>query len=146
MPVYISLTTIPSRVNLIEPTIQSLLAQTYEITQIFVCIPMNNMRGEVSLLTLPEFLENNPKITVTRPEIDHGPIMKYIGSLDQIPLDSFVFICDDDMIYRDTCVEEWMTNLFLVSEIDRKKPLLPVPIVGWTFGIKSFPDLFLKRA
>jgi len=102
--VFISLTTIPSRVNSILRTcLDDLMLQTYPVTAIILTIPKRNMRGHDVDKTLPAWLLQEPycdQVTIIRPESDYGPILKYIGGKDCIPDGAWTFVCDDDQKYR----------------------------------------------
>ena len=103
--VYISLTTIPTRLDrIVKERLLDLCQQDYTgIKKIFITIPLNNMRGQKAIKNLPTWFEDEPfksKIAVLRPTVDHGPIMKWIGAVNVIPRNSWVFVCDDDVRYR----------------------------------------------
>jgi hypothetical protein len=99
---------------------------------------MNNMRGQPSITNenLPTWLtEEEPfksRLIVTRPEKDYGPIMKFIGSLDQIPLDSFVFICDDDQYYQKDYISRCVAKVQTLPPDEQK-----ISIIN---GFQQFDD------
>lgn len=125
--VYISLTTIPSRLPLIKNN-ENLFSHDYpNIKKIFITLPMNNMRGQKSIIDLPDWLSAEPflsKVTVLRPEKDYGPIMKYIGAIDVIPKDAYVFICDDDRYFKTDFISRCVKAMSNIPEDDRKKSLV----------------------
>jgi hypothetical protein len=109
--VWISLTTIPSRVGTtLFDTLASLVRQTHAVDRIIVTIPLVNMRGipaniDMSEEELREKLDgittkqqalvvasrvkgksmpDAPPIMVIRPKYDWGPIMKYMGVLEYV--------------------------------------------------------------
>jgi hypothetical protein len=101
--VFISLTTIPSRVNrILQHCLDGLMLQTYPVTTILLTIPKRNMRGQKASKVLPTWLSEEPyrsKITLLRPETDYGPICKYIGGVHLVPENAWVFVGDDDQQY-----------------------------------------------
>jgi len=101
-PVFISLTTISSRLDQLRKCLDSLINQTHSVEQILLTIPLQSMRGE-RIKELPDYLFRSPyknKVTVIRPKKDYGPIMKYIGGYKHLKPNSLVFVCDDDQEYH----------------------------------------------
>lgn len=103
----ISLTSIESRVKdgILEATLDNLQKQTFNIDKIYVVIPSVNLKGEKLSDTLPEYIYKYDNVVVVRPNKDHGPIMKYIGAVDQIESE-WVWVCDDDTLYRYDKIED----------------------------------------
>ena len=103
-PVWISLTTIPSRASgMLRGCLDDLMLQTYPVESIIVTIPKQNMRGQAVSAKLPVWFDEEPycsKLTVLRPDADNGPILKYIGGQHLIPNGAWVFVCDDDRRYH----------------------------------------------
>ncbi len=96
----VSLTTIPSRINEIKPTIDSLKAQFLKPQKIIVNIPKRYERFGTSITKFPEFLENDPMIQINLIEEDYGPGTKMLGMLNlDIPPNMIVLVCDDDAEY-----------------------------------------------
>jgi hypothetical protein len=109
-----SLTTIPSRIAVdCRKAIDSILPQ---VSHIYLAVSENHSRFG-PLGQLPDYLTEEPyvsKVTVTKCP-DYGAASKYIGSLSKIPIDdTWVFIFDDDQVYRSDLIERMMKN---VSEI-----------------------------
>ncbi len=102
MDLYVSFTSIPTRINSIEKCIDSLINQDYPIEKIIITLPLTTLRQYDVDYQIPDFLKSKfkDKIIITRPEKDYGPIMKYIGSKNVIPKNSLVFVCDDDQEYH----------------------------------------------
>lgn len=109
---YISLTTIPSRMKrVLRDNLQDLLLQTYPVKGVILTIPKSNMRGQVVDTALPDWLLEEPfasRITILRPEQDFGPVLKYIGGKDIVPPGAWVFACDDDTRYVHTGIADWI--------------------------------------
>lgn len=96
-----SLTTIPSRINLIEPNLKSLLEQ--KPNTVYLNIPyIFKKTGEE--YKLPKWLDkyiDNGEITVIRTE-DKGPATKFLGLLEEkIHPEHYIIVVDDDQIYND---------------------------------------------
>ena len=79
--IYISLSTIPDRLNTINQSIESLINQTVKPDKIFVNIPYEYKRfkEKISEKDIPAFPDI---VEVTRCE-DCGPGMKLLGSLNK---------------------------------------------------------------
>jgi len=120
--VVISLTTIPNRIDRVEPTIKSLLSQDFKPTNICLFID-NNM-------SIPEGLQklsrNNPIFIIDR--VRHiGPATKFVYTQDKFP-GAMVAVCDDDQIYP----PGWLSHMLDVSrEFGYKKA------VGFTGFVKK---------
>lgn len=96
----VSLTTIPSRISEIKPTIDSLKAQILRPQKIIVNIPKRYERFGTSITKFPGFLENDPMVQINMIEEDHGPATKMLGMLNlDIPPNTIVLVCDDDVKY-----------------------------------------------
>ncbi len=127
-PVCISLTTIPSRLNLIvHDNLEDLLKQDYEnLVRVYLTVPLENMRGQPATEKLPDWLQEEPfcsRVTVLRPQRDYGPIMKWIGAVHEIAESTWVFICDDDVRYRHNYISECVTQAAAVAENLRLKSI-----------------------
>ena len=94
-----SLTTIPPRVSECRLAIDSLITQ---VEHIYLSVSHEYKR--FGAWTSPSYLQEEPyksKVTVKFGE-DKGPATKYVGALDNIPKDVWVFVCDDDQEYHPT--------------------------------------------
>jgi len=76
--VVISLTTIPSRIDDIKGTLQSLMAQTVAPQEIFVCIPETSTREKGKQYIIPGWLEEMKGVTLLKCDRDYGPSTKLI--------------------------------------------------------------------
>jgi hypothetical protein len=102
-----SLTTIPSRVDALKETLDSLLPQ---VDHIYLSVAEAYVRFGGVGITLPSYLCETPyveKVTVVKGP-DHGPASKYLGALSALPSQSWVFICDDDQIYAPDVVRKML--------------------------------------
>lgn len=102
--IIISLTTIPPRIHMIEPVIQSLLHQTVRPTRIELNVPIQYRNPKYQ----NEFRINvHQSVDVVRCETDWGPATKLLPTLiryrDQ---DVVIIYVDDDRIYRNDLVEK----------------------------------------
>ena len=104
--IYVSLTTIPSRVKNINKSVESLLSQKCKPDKIFVNIPTKYKRFKeiIEKNHIPEF--KDPRVEITRCE-DFGPGTKLLGSLKKFKRDSLIVLADDDHVYEDYMVEKF---------------------------------------
>ena len=104
MTIVASLTTIPSRINTeCKRAIDSLLPQ---VDKVYLSVSTFYKRFQTSI-TIPEVFLEEPyksKLQITFCE-DLGPACKYLGSLENIPEDAWIFFCDDDQVYSPTLIE-----------------------------------------
>jgi len=124
--VFISLTTIPTRLELLRKCLDSLINQRYPIEQIILTIPKNSLKGK-KISRLPPYLSNPPYcdwVTIVRPYKDYGPVMKYIGGYKQLPIDSLVFVCDDDQQYNHNIVSRLVDRYNKVDEDQQDKTVI----------------------
>lgn len=104
-PLFVGLTTLPSRIGKLRPTVDSLLSQTLLPDRIFVCVPPRSIR-EGSDYALPGWLASPPaRVQVVRCPHDYGPATKLLGCLPHVPADACLIVVDDDMRYRPFLVE-----------------------------------------
>jgi hypothetical protein len=102
--VIVSLTTIPSRFALMEPTIKSLLRQRLAPRQIIINVPEFSLRENVPYV-VPEFLNGVGSVTINRCE-DRGPATKFLPVVNSADASQLVLVVDDDRIYPPTLVAE----------------------------------------
>ncbi len=107
----VSLTTIPSRINNIHLTIQSILSQTVKPDKIFLNLPINFRRFNNYLFTEEEIKKISYKnLEVVRCR-DFGPGTKIMGSLNKIKKNyDFVVLIDDDHEYHELFLEIFLDN------------------------------------
>ena len=103
--IYISLSTIPKRINEVNKSIDSLLSQTLKPDKIFINIPkkFRRFKEEIGENDIPKFPKN---VEVTRCE-DCGPGTKLLGSLNKIDNSSLLILADDDHLYKDYMIEKF---------------------------------------
>ena len=106
--VYISLTSIPTRIDILRKCLDSLLKQSYPIKSIILTIPTRTLRSKAKTV-IPDYLYESPykeKVIIVQPKKDYGPVMKYIGGYNVITKNSLVFVCDDDQQYHKNLVKK----------------------------------------
>ena len=114
--IIISLTTIPSRINLIEPVLDSLINQTIRPDVIYLNIPRRyNRFGNCA--KIPEFIENKKIVKVFYLDKDYGPATKFIGTLlnPEVSDKDIVLVTDDDVIK----LNHWAAKLLLCHQPDK---------------------------
>ena len=98
--VVVSLTTIPSRLTRLRPTLNSLLTQDYPPTAIYLTVPRRSVR-EGKPYRMPDWLPGYPAITVIDSERDWGPASKLLPTLlaERERPDTMIIAVDDDNVY-----------------------------------------------
>ena len=104
--IYVSLTTIPSRVKSLNKSVESLLKQICKPDKIFINVPTKYRRFKEILEEehIPKFKDS--RLEITRCE-DFGPGTKLLGSLKKIKRDSLIILADDDHVYEDYMIEKF---------------------------------------
>jgi len=104
--IYVSLTTIPQRIDSLYKSVESLLKQSKQPDKIFINIPYKYKRFEqiISDNKVPKFNDN--RIEITRCE-DYGSGTKLLGSLSKFTKDSLIILADDDNTYADYMIERF---------------------------------------
>lgn len=158
-PLYVGLTTLPSRIGRIRDTIESLLSQSLIPDRIFVSIPERSVR-EGCGYDLPKWLTSklSPRIEVVPCSHDYGPGTKVLGCLPRITEPGCLVVVDDDLRYGPTVVE----RLYKAQMSDRNSSfsffvytLGPFPVGqgadGFSFytpnlaGIEEFASVALRN-
>jgi hypothetical protein len=104
IPVIISLTTSPKRINHIQPVINTILNQTIPPDTIYLNLPKVFKRTGDKFDKIPDFL-NHPKIKIMYVE-DIGPITKILPTFQQkFSDDTFIISIDDDILYDKKMIE-----------------------------------------
>lgn len=102
--VVVGITSLPSRIGLIRPTIESLLAGARKPDRIIVALPLRSQREQCGY-DVPSWLIDLG-VLVTRPETDAGPGTKLLGTLPAVAIDSILILADDDVRYRHDFVDK----------------------------------------
>ena len=98
--VVISLTTTPSRITRLGPTLRSLLTQDYPLTAVYLAVPRHSVR-ENRTYTVPAVLARHPTISILDSERDWGPATKLLPMLraERERPETLVIAVDDDNVY-----------------------------------------------
>ncbi|HWK42736.1 MAG TPA: hypothetical protein VNR60_12505 [Croceibacterium sp.] len=110
-PVIVGMTTLPSRIGMIRPAIDSLLHNTRKPDRIILTVPRRPLRGN-GTVSIPDFLSGpgyRDSVTVNLIDEDCGPGSKLLGCLNYITSPSVIILADDDMDYRDCLIERLYT-------------------------------------
>ncbi len=99
----VTLTTIPSRLHKIAPTLKSLLRQSARPAEIRLCLPAWSVR-EARPYETPAWLGALRCVTVTRCE-DEGPATKFLSTLRAVEPGRAVVVVDDDRVYHPRLLE-----------------------------------------
>ena len=111
----VSFTTIPSRIDDIKKTIDSINNQTLKPNKIFLNLPYKFRRFSDYSFSKDQITElEKYNIEINRSD-DYGPSTKLIGSLEKIKKFECVIILDDDHIYHNKMFE------IFINEFKKKK-------------------------
>jgi Glycosyl transferase family 2 len=106
-----ALSTLPDRIDNLEPTIQCLLNQTRPLDEIIIAVPRFSRRQQSNYL-IPEYLNQLPRVRVLHCDTDWGPATKFIpviqAELAAGKSDTLIMIVDDDRIYPNDAVETYL--------------------------------------
>ena len=104
--IYISISTIPQRINNLNESVKSLLKQSTKPDKIFINIPHKYQRFNeiIEENKIPKF--DSDIVEVTRCQ-DCGPGTKLLGSLNKMKKNSLLILADDDHIYEDYMIEKF---------------------------------------
>ena len=95
--IVVTLTTTPSRIGLLEPTLKSLLDQSRPPARIVLNVPEFSTREQVAY-TIPDSLASLKSLEIRRCA-DLGPGTKLIPSVQAEAPDTLLLVVDDDRIY-----------------------------------------------
>ena len=101
--VVVTLTTIPSRIEYLAPTIASLLDQSVRVDEISLNIPRRSRKGHKYIL--PKWFEDVGVLKVHRVPKDLGPGTKILPTLKREQKDTIIIAVDDDNIYASTMIQ-----------------------------------------
>ncbi len=121
--VVVSLTTIPSRITVIDHALKGLLDQTRPPRKIVLNVPYRSLREDCEY-EVPAHLEGLRGVEIRRCE-DMGPATKAIPTLLAEGADQVVMIVDDDRIYPRDAVEG-------IEKAAAALPDCAVCYAGWT--------------
>ena len=144
--VIVGLTTIPSRLPFLQPTLKSLLLQNTPPGRILLHLPEHSRREQVEY-SLPEELEGLEVIRIVRCP-DWGPATKILPALIDSDPNQRIVAVDDDRIYRPTLIEDLLEAseqhpeaavgcfgvIVPLDRVDRRKGLVGRTIDGLRYG------------
>jgi hypothetical protein len=161
----ISLTTMPSRMNQLQPVLNSLIDQDAPADAIVLAVPRMSRREKVPYV-VPDFLRASDAVTVLDSELDWGPATKLIPALraEKRP-DTLILFLDDDNIYPRDLVSNFLawhrrfpdealgyrgwsvpesldTNKARVRFATTISSSIPVDVVTGTWGVLVQPQFF----
>ena len=107
----VSLTTLPSRINNINDTLDSIISQTITPNKIFLNLPHEYKRFPNYKFTDEQINRiSNYNLEITRCE-DYGPATKLMGSINKIKKKyECIILVDDDHIYHKRMFEIFINN------------------------------------
>ncbi len=120
--IVVSLTTIPSRIGMLETVLKGLLDQKCAPAKVILNVPGYSKREECAYV-LPAFLQGLKGVEVHRCE-DWGPATKVLPSLLRMEADQAVLVVDDDRIYPHDFVA-------LADKYSQEMPDIALCFAGW---------------
>ncbi len=118
----VTLTTIPSRIEAVAPTLKSLLRQTAAPEQIRLCVPAWSER-ERRDCPVPAWITALRCVTVVQ-VADEGPATKFLSTLAAVGPDQAVVVVDDDRIYHPRLLENY-------AALASRRPDGVIAAAGW---------------
>lgn len=106
------MTTIPSRINLLQDTIKSIKEQSFKISKLVLTIP-HKLRRNGATYEIPKWIEDDPFIHIHRMD-DFGPVCKILGAIEYVKdPETFIATFDDDIIYSDDTMKNLITGYLM---------------------------------
>lgn len=96
--VVITLSTIPERLELLGPTLASLLDQSVHVDEIGINLPYVSRKGKK--YKIPKWLKRLHNVKLHRVDVDEGPGTKLLPTLRREKVDTRIIVVDDDNIYH----------------------------------------------
>jgi len=107
----VSLSTLPDRIENLEPTLRCLLEQTRTPDEIVIAVPRFSSRQQKQYV-VPGYLEKIPRVRILRCQQDWGPATKLIPIIQEELVagrgETLVMVIDDDRIYPRDAVETYL--------------------------------------
>jgi len=127
VPVVVGITTLPSRIGLIRPCLESLLDGDRPPDRIVLTLPDALLR-EADGYDVPDFLGDRAWhggiVEIARPPRDYGPGSKLLGALAAIAEPAVLILADDDVRYARDFVSRFAAAQ--MAALDRA-------FSGWTY-------------
>src|SRR5438270_7439376 len=106
-----SLTTLPDRIEHLEPTLRSLLHQTRPPDEIVLAVPQISLRQRQPY-SIPDYLSQFSTLRILRTKTDWGPATKFIPIVQEELAagrsDTLIMILDDDRTYPSDAIETYL--------------------------------------
>ena len=106
-----SLSTLPDRIDNLEPTIRCLLEQTRPPDEIVIAVPNFSTRQQTPYV-IPEYLGQFARVRILRCATDWGPATKFIAVVQEELAagrgDTLIFVVDDDRTYPRDALETYL--------------------------------------
>lgn len=102
IPILVGITTLPSRIALMRPVLDSLLNGNLVPDKIYVSVPDVSLREKAGYV-IPDFFHDKEiakKVEIIRLAEDFGSGTKLLGMLGKIEKPSYVVLADDDAAYK----------------------------------------------
>jgi hypothetical protein len=134
-PLIVSITTLPSRIARIRPTLESLLGGDRRPDLIRVVVPDKPLR-ESGQFVIPDFLADEAfhrgVVRAVRIPRDFGPGAKLLGTVGEIETPSCLVLADDDVRYRpDFLAGLWDAQM---ADLGSSFSFYTYPVRGITVG------------
>jgi len=120
--IIVCLSTIPSRIHLITPTLISILMQSKAPQTIRLHIPYHSKREQTNY-QIPKELIDIPSLTIIRCD-DYGPATKFIPAINEYNDHQPLLILDDDYLYPANLVDRY-------SKTNITHPDIIISASGW---------------
>lgn len=124
LPVYITMSTIPSRINNTMRIIKNFLDNVSGIEKVILNVPYRYNRWPNLKIDIPDIVNDN-RLYVNRCE-DYGPLTKFMPTLNLIPPESILIVCDD-MCYKLDAFKD-------IAEIQEKRPYESFSFYVYEYG------------
>ncbi|KNC76628.1 hypothetical protein SARC_10880 [Sphaeroforma arctica JP610] len=106
--VVVSLTTTPGRLPYIHNILNRIKTFTDQPDAIYVNLPEKSRRTQDAYI-VPEWLKNDPNVTVVQAEMDYGPATKLLPTLKlETDPDTLIVVLDDDSSYHSGMIARYV--------------------------------------
>lgn len=109
--IIVSLSSLPDRIAQLQPTLDSLLAQTRLPDEIFLALPDFSIRQQ-RRYEVPDFIRQIPRLRILPSERDWGPATKFIPAIQHELAagrdDTLIVVLDDDRTYPLDSIETYL--------------------------------------
>ena len=107
-----SFSTLPGRIDNLEPMLRSLLEQTHPLDEIVLALPHFSIRQQKGYVVPADLEKIMPQLRILHCDTDWGPATKFIPVIQEELAagrgDTLVMVVDDDRIYPRDAVETYL--------------------------------------